>query len=43
MVEGRVDQRWERAMGAVSQFHSGASDISSRHDEYLDEALGAGS
>ena len=30
-----------RSLGALGQFHSGKSDISERHDEYLAEAYAA--
>ncbi len=33
------DQRRKRAMAAVGKFHSGKSDVSERHDEYLAEGF----
>ena len=38
---GEVDaeERRRRAIAAAGRFHSGASDISAKHDEYLAEAL----
>lgn len=32
------DERRRRAIAAVGKFHSGKSDISERHDDYLAEA-----
>lgn len=39
-AEGDVslDERRRRAIAAVGGFHSGKSDVSRRHDEYLAEA-----
>jgi ABC-type microcin C transport system duplicated ATPase subunit YejF len=33
-----LEVRRQRALAAVGQFHSGKSDVSKRHDEYLAEA-----
>lgn len=33
-----MEERRKRALAAVGQFHSGKSDVSERHDEYLAEA-----
>lgn len=33
------DERRKRAMAAVGKFHSGQSDVSERHDQYLAEAF----
>jgi len=33
-------ERRRRALAAVGKFRSGRSDVSTRHDEYLDEAFG---
>ncbi len=30
---------WERSLAVIGTFHSGASDVAERHDEYLAEAL----
>lgn len=30
-----IEERKKRAVAAAGRFHSGASDISERHDEYL--------
>ncbi len=35
------DERKRRALEAVGRFHSGLSDLSSAHDQYLAEAFGA--
>ncbi len=32
-------ERRRRAIAAAGRFHSGASDISTKHDEYLEEAF----
>jgi hypothetical protein len=34
------EERRRRALAIVGQFHSGKTDISERHDEYLAEAYG---
>ncbi len=34
------EERYRRALSIIGSFHSGQSDISTRHDEYLDEAYG---
>ncbi|MDY7041489.1 MAG: ribbon-helix-helix domain-containing protein, partial [Chloroflexota bacterium] len=34
-----VEERRRRAVAAAGRFHSGVSDISARHDEYLAEAF----
>ena len=34
------EERRRRALAIIGRFHSGKSDISVRHDEYLDEAYG---
>ena len=34
-----VEERRQRAIAAAGRFHSGKEDISTKHDEYLDEAL----
>jgi len=34
------EERRRRALAIIGMFHSGKSDISVRHDEYLDEAYG---
>ncbi len=38
---GEIDteERRRRAIAAAGRFHSGASDISAKHDEYLAEAF----
>ena len=33
-----IETRRQRAIAAAGRFHSGCSDISSRHDQYLAEA-----
>jgi hypothetical protein len=33
-----LEERRQRALAVVGQFHSGKSDVSERHDEYLAEA-----
>jgi hypothetical protein len=43
MVEKRMTAEeemdpWERASALIGRYHSGLSDVSSRHDHYLDEA-----
>jgi len=40
-VQGEIDieERRRRAIAAAGRFHSGASDISTKHDEYLAEVL----
>jgi hypothetical protein len=37
--ETGIEERRRRAMAAAGRFHSGASDISAKHDEYLVEAF----
>jgi len=32
-----TEERQKRALSAVGKFHSGASDISEKHDEYLED------
>ena len=34
-----IEERRRRAIAAAGRFHSGASDISTKHDEYLEEAF----
>jgi hypothetical protein len=34
-----IEERRRRAIAAAGRFHSGASDISAKHDEYLAEAF----
>ncbi len=34
-----IEERRRRAIAAAGRFHSGASDISAKHDEYLMEAF----
>ena len=34
-----AEERRRRAIAAAGRFHSGASDISAKHDEYLVEAF----
>jgi len=34
------EERYRRALAIIGLFHSGKSDVSLRHDEYLDEAYG---
>ena len=36
---GAIAERKKRAVAAAGRFHSGLSDVSSRHDEYLAEAF----
>ena len=36
---GTIVERKQRAMAAVGRFHSGQSDVSVRHDDYLAEAF----
>jgi hypothetical protein len=36
-----LEERKQRALEIVGQFHSGKSDISEQHDDYLAEAYGA--
>jgi hypothetical protein len=40
-ASGTIDaaERRRRAIAATGRFHSGASDISAKHDEYLAEAF----
>ena len=33
------DAKWERALSVIGKFHSGASDVSERHDDYLADAF----
>jgi len=35
------EERHRRASAIIGRFHSGQSDVSTRHDEHLDEAYGA--
>ena len=35
-----AEERRQRALAVVGRFHSGLSDISERHDDYLAEAYG---
>jgi len=37
--EINIEERRRRAMAAAGRFHSGASDISAKHDEHLADAL----
>lgn len=37
--EINIEERRRRAIAAAGRFHSGASDISAKHDEYLGEAF----
>ncbi len=41
-MHGKIstEERRKRALATVGQFHSGKSDVSERHDEYLAEAYG---
>jgi len=43
-MQGEIDieERRRRAIAAAGRFHSGASDISAKHDEYLKETLQGG-
>jgi len=43
-VQGEIDadERRRRAIAAAGRFHSGASDISEKHDEYLKETFQGG-
>lgn len=34
------EERYRRVLDLIGRFHSGRSDISERHDEYLDEVYG---
>lgn len=36
---GAIGERKKRALAAAGTFHSGRSDVSARHDEYLAEAF----
>ena len=36
-MQGTRDERWQRAVAIAGPFHSGYSDISVRHDDYLAE------
>ena len=36
---GAISEQKKRAVNAAGRFHSGLSDVSARHDEYLAEAF----
>ena len=40
-TEISIDERRRRAIAAIGRYHSGQSDISTRHDDYLAEAYEA--
>jgi hypothetical protein len=41
MARHERQRKWQRALAAVGGSHSGLTDVSERHDDYLDEDRGA--
>lgn len=39
MERNDTEQKWDRALSAVGAFRSDVTDLSERHDDYLDEGF----